>query len=113
MNPSNHARKMAIARWTKYREKQKREEAMLEAEDRAYIASFPHATENDPIGSLEWRDFQTGEVLRWTILRGDRRDRVKLRHPDGRTTKSHGWTWIMNHLRGFFAGRKRGFREHE
>jgi len=100
---------MALARWEKYRQKRAEEERMLEMEDLAHIASFPHHTEGDPIGSLQWRDFQTGEVLRWTILRGDRRDRVKLRHPDGRMTKSHGWTWIMNHLRGYFAGKKRGW----
>ncbi len=109
MNRSNHARKMALARWAKYRKEQAEQEAMLAAQDAAHMASFPHAAENDPIGALEWRHFQTGEVLRWTILRGDRKDRVKLRHPDGRTTKSHGWTWIMNHLRGYFAGKKRGW----
>ena len=102
---------MALARWEKYRKKMALRERMLEAEYAAHLASFPYQMENDPIGSLQWRDFQTGEVLRWTILRGDRADRVKLRHPDGRQTKSHGWTWIMNNLRGYFAGRKRGFSE--
>ena len=60
----------------------------------------------DAIGSLEYRCFRTGKVRRWTILRGDRVDRVILRNPDGRQTKPNGWTWIMDHLRGFLAGRK-------
>ena len=102
---------MAMARWEKYRERKAMEERMLEADDAAHLASFPCCSEDDPIGSLQWRSLQTGEVLRWTILQGDRKGRVKLRHPDGRQTKSHGWTWIMNNLRGYFAGTKRGFEE--
>jgi hypothetical protein len=60
----------------------------------------------DAVGSLEYRCFRTGTIKRWTILRGDRVDRVILRSPDGRKTDSHGWSWIVTHLRGFLAGRK-------
>jgi hypothetical protein len=37
---------------------------------------------------------------------GDRADRVTLHAPDGRSTKSHGWAWVMDHLRGFLCGSK-------
>ena len=55
--------------------------------------------QNDPIGSLQWTDFRTGTVKRWTVRIGDRADRMTLHAPDGRATKSHGWTWILSHLR--------------
>ena len=100
VNPSEHGRKMALARWKKHREKP------VDPEILADLLANPPICEGDAIGSLEWRDFRTGKVVRWTILRGDRVDRVILRHPDGRKTNSHGWTWVMDHLRGFFAGRK-------
>ena len=60
----------------------------------------------DAVGSLEYRCFRTGEVKRWTILRGDRLDRVILRSPDGRKTAPHGWAWVMDHLRPYLCGRK-------
>jgi hypothetical protein len=69
------------------------------------IQNLPHK-EGDAFGCLQWHDFRSGKVHRWTVLRGDRIDRVTLRAPDGRMTGSHGWTWIMDHLRGYLAGRK-------
>lgn len=62
--------------------------------------------EGDAIGSLQWTDFRTGKVRRWTVKIGDRMDRVTLHSPDGRSTKPSGWTWVMDHLRGFLAGTK-------
>jgi hypothetical protein len=91
---------MALARWKKHREKP------LDPEFLVDVLANPPLKRGDPIGSLQWRDFRSGKVLRWTVLRGDRVDRVMLRHPDGRKTKSHGWTWVMDHLRGYMAGRK-------
>ena len=76
----------------------------IDAEMLADLLTIPR--EGDAVGSLEYRCFRTGKVRRWTILKGDRSDRVILRNPDGRQTKSHGWTWVMDHLRGFLAGRK-------
>lgn len=78
--------------------------ANLDEDTLTDLLSMPR--EGDAIGSLEYRCFRTGKVRRWTILKGDRADRVMLRNPDGRKTKSHGWTWVMDHLRGFLAGRK-------
>jgi len=58
----------------------------------------------DALGSLQWHDFRTGRVRRWTVRIGDRGDRITLESPDGRKTQSHGWTWALDHLRKFLAG---------
>jgi len=62
--------------------------------------------QGDPLGCLQWTDFRTGRVRRWMVRIGDRIDRVTLHTPDGKRTNSHGWTWIVNHLRGYMAGTK-------
>ena len=66
--------------------------------------NLPHLP-GDPLGLFQFTDFRTGRVMRWTVLLGDRSDRVVLRSPDGRLTKSHGWSWIMTRFRKFFASR--------
>lgn len=73
--------------------------------DEIKIMNLPRKP-GDPLGSLQWTDFSTGKVRRWVAVIGARRDQVILRSPDGRKTKSHGWTWILNHLRPLLAGRK-------
>jgi hypothetical protein len=60
----------------------------------------------DALGCLQWTDFTTGKVRRWTVRIGDRIDRITLESPDGRKTGSHGWSWALDHLRGLLAGRK-------
>jgi len=70
------------------------------------IANLP-SIEGDALGSLQWTDFRTGKVRRWTVCIGDRADRVTLHAPDGRKTESHGGTWVMNHLRSWIFGQKR------
>lgn len=62
--------------------------------------------QGDAIGSLQWTDFQSRKVRRWTVRIGDRADRVTLESPDGRKTASHGWTWVLKHLRGFLCRKK-------
>lgn len=69
------------------------------------IANLPRK-QGDAIGSLQWTDYRTGRVRRWTVKIGDRIDRITLHSPDGRKTASHGWSWVMAHLRGFLAGTK-------
>ena len=69
------------------------------------ITNLPRK-QGDPIGCLQWHDFRTGRVRRWTVRIGDRVDRITLHTPDGRRTKSSGWTWVMEHLRGFLCGSK-------
>jgi hypothetical protein len=98
---SETARKMGIA---SQKAQAARRIALLTADDLVDAMAIPRP--GDAVGCLQYHDFRTGRVRRWTVLRGDRLDRVVLRSPDGRKTRSHGWTWIMNHLRGFLAGRK-------
>lgn len=61
--------------------------------------------EGDALGCLQWSDFSTGKVRRWVIRIGDRADRITM-EANGIKTKSHGWTWVMNHLRPYLCGRK-------
>ena len=67
--------------------------------------NFPR-NQGDALGCLQWHDFSTGKVRRWTVRIGDRRDRITLHSPDGRGTGSHGWTWVLNHLRAYLCGAK-------
>lgn len=69
------------------------------------IANLPRK-KGDALGSLQWTDFRTGKVRRWTVRIGARRDQITLHSPDGRGTGSHGWSWVMDHLRGYLAGTK-------
>ena len=62
--------------------------------------------QGDTLGCLQWTDHRTGKVRKWIVRIGDRRDRITLESTDGRKTGSHGWTWMLDHLRGFLAGRK-------
>jgi hypothetical protein len=62
--------------------------------------------QGDPLGCLQWTDFRTGKVRRWIVRIGDRIDRVTLEVPGGKKNKSHGWTWVLDYLRGYFAGAK-------
>lgn len=55
--------------------------------------------EGAAIGSIEYRNFLTGAVKRWTVIGGNRRNNYALRTPDGRTSKPHGLTWILAKLR--------------
>ena len=99
-------KRMAAARWKLDRERRNAEmpERIRELAEIAAI-NLPRKR-GDPLGSLQWTDFRTGKVRRWVVRIGDRSDRVTLESPDGRKTESHGWTWALNHLRGFLAGRK-------
>lgn len=69
------------------------------------VQNLPRKT-GDTLGCLQWNDFRTGKVRRWTVRIGARMDQVTLHSPDGRFTQSHGWSWVMDHLRGFLCGRK-------
>lgn len=60
--------------------------------------------QGDALGCLQWTDFRTGRVRRWTVRIGDRADRITLESPGGKQTKSHGWTWAMNTLRAHLCG---------
>ena len=53
----------------------------------------------DALGCLQWTDFRTGKVRRWTVRIGDRRDRITVEAPGDALSKSHGWTWFLTQLR--------------
>lgn len=55
--------------------------------------------QGDALGSLQWHDFRTGRVRRWTVRIGDRVDRITVEAPGGQPSKSHGWTWFLAQLR--------------
>ena len=55
--------------------------------------------EGDALGCLQWHDFRTGRVRRWIVRIGDRRDRLTVESPGRAASASHGWTWILTHLR--------------
>ena len=103
---SERGKRMADARWKLDRERRDaemperiRELAEIEAQN------LPR-NRGDALGCLQWTDFRTGKVRRWVVRIGDRADRMTMHSADGRATRSHGWTWILNHLRGFLAGTK-------
>lgn len=68
--------------------------AMAEME----IENLPRR-QGDAIGCLQWTDFRTGKVRRWTIRIGNRRDQIKIESPGTIASQSHGWTWFLTQLR--------------
>ena len=64
--------------------------------------------QGDALGLHQWTDFATGQTRRWIVRIGDRADRITLESPQGKRTGSHGWTWALDHLRGFLCGNKQG-----
>ena len=65
----------------------------------ADLAANPPLAEGDAIGAIQWTNFKTGKVTRWTVLRGDRTNNYRLRSPDGRVSKPHGMAWILEKVR--------------
>ena len=89
---------MNKARWDA--DRARREEEMPERirELAEYDVQNLPRKQGDALGILQWHDFRTGKVRRWTIRIGDRADRITA-ESNGKITKSHGWTWLLNHLR--------------
>ena len=64
------------------------------------LRANPPPRPGDAVRMLEWRNLQTGAILRWTLLRGPHRNNYQLRSSDGRVTRlPHGMAWILDHLR--------------
>lgn len=103
---SERGKHMADARWKADRARRDIEETERIRQIAEYDVWNLPRKQGDALGCLQWHDFRTGKVRRWTVRIGDRVDRVTLHSPDGRKTRSHGWTWVMDHLRGFLAGTK-------
>lgn len=92
-------KRMANARWKRERERRKeempdriRELAMIETEN------LPRK-QGDPLGCLIWKDYRTGKITKRVVEIGDRTDRICIRKPDGTRSRSHGWTWFLEHFR--------------
>ena len=73
--------------------------ASISDEDLLDMAANQPPRPGDPIRVLEWRNLQTGGILRWTVLRGPRCNNYRLRTPDGRQSQPHGMAWILEHIR--------------
>ena len=73
--------------------------AAIGPEELADMLANPPVCDGDAIGCLECRNFRTGAVSRWTVLRGERRDNYRLRTPDGRKSNAHGLSWLLVKLR--------------
>lgn len=92
-------RRMADARWKSERERREAEAPEIErhlAEIEAL--NFPRR-KGDTIGCLQWTDYRTGKVTKRIVEIGDRIDRIVIRQPDGTRSRSHGWTWFLDHYR--------------
>lgn len=90
---------MNKARWDADRAKRDAEmvERIRELEE-IMIQNLPRK-KGDALGSLQWHDYRTGKIRRWTIRIGDRLDRITHESPGGTPSRSHGWTWFLNRLR--------------
>ena len=102
MRLSDKGRKMARARWDADRKRRDAEEPARLREMLDRIPSGP----GDCVGCLQYRDHRSGTVKRWRVIATRDPRRVILQAPDGRQTQAHGWTWHLNHLRPYLAGRK-------
>jgi hypothetical protein len=96
---SERGKRMAYARWRLDRERRDAEmPARIREMEEIEVENLPRR-QGDALGCLQWTDFRTGRVRRWTVRIGDRNDRVTLESPDGKRTQSHGWSWVMTNLR--------------
>lgn len=92
-------KRMAEARWKADRERRDAEmpqriRAIAEIE----TINLPRR-QGDALGCLQWTDFRTGKVRRWTVRIGCRRDRITVEAPGAKPSASHGWTWFLTQLR--------------
>ena len=96
---SERGRQMARRRWDLDRARRDAEEPARLRELAEAAALHPQPAPGDATGALEYRDFRSGEIRRWTVLRGPRADQVQLRHHDGRTSPPCGWARVLDGLR--------------
>ncbi len=73
---SERGKRMAAARWKLDQERRDAEmpERIREIKE-TEIQNLPRK-QGDALGCLQWHDFRTGKVRRWTVRIGDRIDRV-------------------------------------
>lgn len=92
-------RRMANARWKAERERRDAEAPEIERHLAEIEAQNLPRRQGDAIGCLQWTDYRTGKVTKRIVEIGDRSDRIVVRQPDGPRSRSHGWTWFLDHFR--------------
>ena len=97
---SESSRRANEARWERDRARRAAEAPARERELAIIEAENLPRRQGDPVGFLQYTDLATGQVRRWTLRIGDRRDRFTVTlHKDGRRSASHGLTFIFDSLR--------------
>jgi hypothetical protein len=101
---SERGKRMAVSRWAKDRARRDAEmpERIRELAE-IEIQNMPHRPVG-AVGCLQYHDFATGKVARWTVEIGDRSDRRVLRSPDGRRSRSSGWSFLLRCVRMVILG---------
>jgi hypothetical protein len=87
------------ARWAREKERRDAETPARLLELAIIDAENLPRKEGDAFGVLQWTNLSTGHVRRWVFRIGDRRDRVCVCSSDGRSSASHGLTFIFNSIR--------------
>jgi hypothetical protein len=96
---SERGKRMAAARWKKDRERIELEmPARIQQLAEWDVWNLPRK-QGDALGCIQWHDFRTGKVRRWTVRIGDRTDRITVESPGEKPSASHGWTWFLTRLR--------------
>ncbi len=103
-----HRHRLRMSEMGKASQRVQRERRMADLPERMRELAEIEATnlprkQGDALGCLQWTNFRTGKVTRWTVRIGDLADRITLHSPDGRSTQSHGWSWVMTKLRKHFT----------
>ena len=73
--------------------------AAIDPADLADLLSTVPMNDGTPLGSLQWHNFRSGKIIRWTVLRGNRVNNYRLRTPDGRSSLAHGLSWLLTKVR--------------
>ena len=73
--------------------------AAIDPLELADILATPIMADGTPLGCLQWHNFRTGKIIRWTVLRGNRCNNYRLRTPDGRSSLAHGLAWLLTKVR--------------
>jgi len=100
---SDRGKRMAAARWEIDRQKRDAEMPERIREMAEWDAINLPRKQGDALGCIQWSDFRSGKVRRWTIRIGDRINRITVESPGEKPSASHGWTWFLAKLRGHLS----------
>jgi hypothetical protein len=94
---SETSRRANRVRWSDENRKQELTESARRFAE-IQIENLPK-TQGDVIGVLQWTEFRTGKVRRWTVKIGNRIDRITVETPQTKPTRSMGWSEFLTGLR--------------